>query len=73
MKNLGDGYFGMFACDINHDGQVTAADFNEWLSDTKAAVVGYVPADCNMDGQVTVSDFNQWLINTKVAASSQVP
>lgn len=73
MKNLGDGNFGMFACDINHDGQFTASDFNAWLVDTKAVITGYVSTDCNLDGGSTASDFNLWLSNTKAVATSQAP
>jgi len=73
MKNLPGGKLGMFACDISHDGQITATDFNSWLVDTKAAATGYLSTDCNMDAQVTVSDFNLWLANTNAAAASRVP
>ncbi|MFC2085757.1 PPC domain-containing protein [Bacteroidota bacterium] len=73
MKELGDGNFAMFACDINVDRQITVSDFNLWLTSTKAVATGYLQEDCNLDSQVTVSDFNLWLTNTKAVASSQVP
>jgi hypothetical protein len=63
----------MFACDINHDGQVTVLDFNRWLVTAKAASTGFMQEDCDMDGQATVTDFNLWLPNTKAAVKSQVP
>lgn len=65
--------FGLVACDINVDGQITVSDFNSWLVDTKAVMTGYLPTDCNMDGQVTASDFNFWLPNTKSVYTSKVP
>jgi len=73
MKDLGDGHFGMFACDANADGQVTAPDFNLWNASTTAGETGYRQADCNMDGQVTAPDFNLWNANTTAGASSKVP
>jgi hypothetical protein len=73
LANLGGGYFGLFACDIDQDGQITASDFNQWLIDTKAVATGYLPTDCDLDSQVTASDFNIWLTNTKAVYQSQVP
>ena len=73
MRSLDDGSFAMHSADADLDGQVTASDFNLWLSDTKLGVTGYVTTDLNFDGQVTVADFNLWLRGTKVGASSQVP
>jgi hypothetical protein len=73
MKDLGDGNFGMFACDANADGFVTAPDFNLWNVATTSGATGYEQADCNMDGFVTAPDFNLWNANTTAGASSQVP
>jgi hypothetical protein len=73
MKQLSDGRFGMFACDANVDGQITAPDFNLWNARTTAGATGYEQADCNLDGQVTAPDFNLWNANTTAGATSQVP
>lgn len=73
MKDLGSGIFGMFACDGNADGQVTALDFALWIAATTAGETGYLPADCNMDGQTTALDFTHWIANTTAGASAQVP
>ena len=73
MKQLRDGRFGMFACDANVDGQITAPDFNLWIAKTTAGATGYEQADCNLDGQVTAPDFNLWIANTTAGAASQVP
>jgi hypothetical protein len=73
MKMLAVGEYGMFACDINPDGQIIASDFNQWLTATKAGETGFRQEDCNLDGQVNAADFNLWLANTKTAAGSQVP
>ncbi len=73
MKSLGGGKYGMFACDINADGQITALDFASWLSSTTAGEHGYEQPDCNMDGVVTALDFVKWLANTTTGAASRVP
>lgn len=73
MKDLGGGAFGMFACDINLDGLITAPDFNVWNTATSEGATGYIPADCNLDGNTTALDFNLWNANTTAGASSQVP
>lgn len=73
LKDMGDGSFAMKTGDSSLDGQVTAADFNMWLLDTKAVVTGYVLTDFNLDGQVTAADFNVWLQSTKAAARTEVP
>jgi hypothetical protein len=73
MKDLGGGAFGLFACDINADGDIQALDFNAYLVATTAGASGYQAADCNMDGDVQALDFNLYLANTLVGASSQVP
>jgi hypothetical protein len=72
MKDLGSGIFGMFACDANADGQMTALDFVLWIDATSAGEAGYLQADCNMDVQTTALDFIQWIANTTAGASAQV-
>jgi hypothetical protein len=73
MVDLGSGVTGMFGSDFSVDKQVTAADFNIWLVDTKAVATGYVQTDGGLDGQVTATDFNLWLKNTKAVVASRVP
>ena len=73
MKDLGGGDFGLFAGDVDADGQIIANDFNTWLVDTKVGATGYLPSDFSMDGQVNAADFNLWLANTKAGAASQIP
>jgi len=73
MKDLGSGIFGMFACDANADGDITAPDFNLWNASTSAGETGYLRADCNLDANATAGDFNFWNANTTAGAASQVP
>lgn len=73
MADLGSGQFAMFGGDHNHDGQVTATDFNAWLAATKSSASGYRNEDFTLDSLVTVPDFNLFLVNTKAVVRSQVP
>lgn len=73
QKRLGDGKYGLFACDANFDGQITAPDFNVWNAETTGGSTGYIQRDCNLDGQTTAVDFNLWNANTTAGASSKVP
>lgn len=68
------GVFALAAGDANQDWQVTAPDFNSYLSLTLVGEVGYgVASDYNLDGQVTASDFNLFLKSTSAGAQSTVP
>jgi len=73
MKDLGDGFFGMFSSDATGDGQVTSSDFNIFNPAARTAQTGYHMADWNLDGQVTSSDFNIFNPNARNAARTQVP
>ncbi|HED53127.1 MAG TPA: hypothetical protein ENJ00_02865 [Phycisphaerales bacterium] len=63
-----DGFrIGSFVCndavclpDVNHDGQVTPADFTAWVAAFNA---GDPECDQNLDGQCTASDFTAWVAN----------
>jgi hypothetical protein len=70
---LGDGRFALGSSDFNCDGQITAPDFNSYLSNTVAGTTGYSHADFNLDGQVTAPDFNLFFANTTTGAAAQVP
>lgn len=69
----GSAPFGLWAGDMDGDGQVTAPDFNLFLSATTTGATGYLMADLDMDGQVTAPDFNLFLLGTQAGAASQVP
>ena len=73
MADLGDNRTGLYAADASADGQITAADFNTFLAQTKVASEGYNAGDFNLDGQVTAVDFNVFLKNSKKSAATQVP
>ncbi|HED54547.1 MAG TPA: matrixin family metalloprotease [Phycisphaerales bacterium] len=46
--------------DVNHDGQVTAADFTAWVAAFNA---GDPECDQNLDGLCTAADFTAWVAN----------
>ena len=46
--------------DVNHDGQVTAADFTAWVAAFNA---GDPECDQNEDGMCTAADFTAWVAN----------
>jgi len=46
--------------DVNHDGQVTAADFTAWVAAFNA---GAPECDQNGDGSCTAADFTAWVAN----------
>jgi hypothetical protein len=73
LKDLGGGYYGMFAADGTVDGIVTAPDFNAWNAATTGGSTGYLLEDFNLDRNVTAPDFNLWNANTTAGAASQVP
>ncbi|CAN5483770.1 hypothetical protein BH23BAC4_BH23BAC4_11700 [soil metagenome] len=74
MARLDDGIrSAMWAGDATGDSQVTAADFNAFLSSTTAGATGYLAADYNLDGQVTAADFNLFLQATMAGAAYQLP
>ena len=46
--------------DINQDGSLTPADFNEWIN---AFNNNQPPADQNRDGDINAADFTAWIAN----------
>jgi hypothetical protein len=73
MKDLGGGFFGMYAGDGNSDGLVTNTDFNVFNPKFTSAVSGYEYSDWNLDGLVTSTDFNFFNMNFITAKQSFVP
>jgi len=71
MKDLGGGYFGMFAGDANGNGQVQNNDSqNYWVLQNGQS--GYKESDFNLNGQVQNNDQeNYWVPNN--GKGTQVP
>ena len=57
-------------CDVNQDGQCTAADFSAWIAARNANLP---TCDVNQDGQCTAADFSAWIAarNASVGGNPQ--
>jgi hypothetical protein len=62
QAQLATGVYGLYAGDINGDGIISVADFNDYALYT-AQISQYLNADLNLDGNVTVTDFNSYQPN----------
>jgi subtilisin family serine protease len=73
MKELEAGVFGLWAGDINQDGQVTTEDYTIWYNSARLGETGYRDADVNLNGQVTTEDYTLWYNDARLGAASGVP
>jgi trimeric autotransporter adhesin len=60
--------YGLWAGDLNGDGQVTRVDSETWFNAAAQVVNGYALADINLDGQVTTGDFTFFHHNIRLFA-----
>ena len=58
QKNLGDGSFALFSGDVNQDGQINSADFNELIDAIQLFPFGYLIKDLTGDYFIESSDFS---------------
>jgi hypothetical protein len=72
-KQVESGVYGMWAGDVNQDGNVTTTDYTSWYNSARLGESGYRATDNNMDGVVTTSDYTMWYNNARLGAASQVP
>ncbi|MBN2201557.1 hypothetical protein JW777_06380, partial [bacterium] len=72
-KELESGVWGMWAGDVNQDGNVTTTDYTSWYNSARLGESGYRATDINLDGVVTTSDYTMWYNNARLGAASQVP
>ncbi|MBN2174373.1 MAG: hypothetical protein JW731_09585 [Bacteroidales bacterium] len=71
QKNLGNGYYGMYAADGDADGIIDNDDhYPVWTND--AGNWGYLPGDYNLDSQVDNEDKNNFWFPNK-GAGSHIP
>jgi hypothetical protein len=73
LKDLGGGYYGLFAGDADADGTLDAVDLDEYVTQTTTGAVRYQTGDFNYDGIVQALDMNLYLANRAAGATSQVP
>ncbi len=67
VVEVDNGVFALYAGDINGDGIINVADYNQYteaLDNTSIQV--YHKSDCNLDGDLTISDFNHYQPNASV-------
>lgn len=72
-KELEPGFWGMWAGDVNRDGNVTTMDYTSWYNSARLGESGYRGTDINMDGVVTTSDYTMWYNNARLGAASAMP
>ncbi|MBN2201412.1 glycoside hydrolase family 88 protein [bacterium] len=72
-KDLEAGVWGMWAGDVNQDGNVTTMDYTSWYNSARLGESGYRGTDMDMDGFVTTSDYTIWYNNARLGAASGVP
>ena len=73
VKLLETGVYGIWAGDINRDGQVTTMDYTAWYNSARLGQSGYRDTDINMNGQVTTEDYTMWYNNARLGAASGLP
>jgi hypothetical protein len=73
VKELEPGTYGMYAGDINQDGEITPMDMGIWLDSYIAGDSEYEVSDVNLNGEVMPTDSGIWYDNYQIGASSQVP
>ena len=71
MKNLGDGNFALFSGDVNQDGLINIADYNEIKNATRLFVTGYLTDDLNGDSLIESVDFS--LVENNIGKSIAKP
>ena len=68
MAQLAPSVYGLWAGDLDSDGQVTLLDRDIWYEAAGRAVDGYALTDINLDGQVTTADFRYFHHNVRLLA-----
>jgi len=69
---LESGVYGMYAGDMDKDGEVTTTDYTIWYNNARIGTSGYASTDVNLDTQVTTEDYTNWYNNARIGASSIV-
>lgn len=64
------GIWGMWAGDINHDGNITTKDYTIWYEADRRDLAGYQLSDVNGDTNVDDLDYSIWLSNAQKSPTS---
>lgn len=73
QKLLGSGVYGIFAGDVNGDGEVNVSDISGIQSKVQALSNGFLSEDVNGDGSVNVSDVSKCQTNVQSLVQSITP
>lgn len=73
VKELASGIYGMYAGDIDQDGEIATTDFEAWYNAFLIGESGYKASDVNLNSEISTADFEIWYNNFLGGASSQVP
>lgn len=71
LSNLGNGFYGLKAGDINANGVITVSDYNLYVP-TISQLNVYLSSDCTIDGNITVHDFNAYMPNASSIAPAML-
>ena len=71
QSDLGTGYFGLVAGDVDASGIVDVQDYNAYINDI-SLLNQYLDSDMNLDAAVTVGDFNAYFNNASIIGISLV-
>jgi hypothetical protein len=70
---LEPGVWGLWIADLDQDGKISTADYDQWLLAAGAGREGYQVEDVNFDGQVTTRDYVIWRKIFDSGPSAKIP
>ena len=73
MVEIEPGIWGMWAGDINYDGNITTIDYTIWFKADRRDLSGYQLSDINGDTNVDGLDYSIWLSNAQKGPKSAAP
>jgi hypothetical protein len=73
LLNMNDGYYAMYAGDVNQDGSIDTGDFTSVDNDANNFASGYLVTDVNGDGSIDTGDFTSIDNNNQQFVSSVIP
>lgn len=72
LANVGNGYYALWAADMNANGTITMHDYNLFALQVTAPALLYDPADCNLDGIINEQDFTLYRQNAGVIGVNEI-
>lgn len=71
VKQMFDGFYAMYAGDINQDGTINNTDYDNWVVEP-AVLNTYYETDTNLDGSVQTTDYDVWFENRAKVGFAQL-